>query len=684
MSTNIPGNLATTHVSAAAGVGVVIIDVDKDGVIEDGDSVVLVDNRRAAVSDIAFGKQEINHAWGDTHMSQADASSGYSQATELRLRGKAQDLYTQLLQGAGQAGTAASALDAFVAEARSITDTADAKFDFSSDIAFVSRNGVRLLLDVDSAPGGNAVATEKLTVQVLDQGLVTRVVQFDNIWLGNPNDDRNNKLEITANRNGNADDQAETTLPIIRALASQAAGSGAVNYGVTVNQGRDNFLITDRNFEEVIRSDGTVDGTKASWVQGFHKRFADDLWHQAQWTNWLVHAHALVDDSKSAKAQSAAGPVFDPGAVQNSPAVLEAQALSAKLANQLSKFDLAQINSLNTQGTWEQRMFYLYEKINGWTVVHTPGNYIITADAGIWGGQSRVGAGLHDERMRFSALRAESPQHFNWVESEIESFFAYDSKRGSEFATDEALVQRSDIFWHNASGVRGFLQTLRTDLLRAEQLLPRVELDAHPQTHGTLASTLRSQIDQLKVVGQALFRMSDEQPTPYIIDFAGDGIKTDDKYLQVGGNGSHTQWVKADAATDDAVLVYDRNGDGQVSGYTELLAARTEDTVAGQAALGQLDTTGDGLVDASDQDFAKLKLWFDRNGNGLVDSEEMQSLAQKGVMAFSVAYVANKDAAQPSGFKTDVNGNTHRYTADVHLAAGNKVQMTDVFFNAAT
>jgi hypothetical protein len=79
---------------------IVIVDVDNDGVIEDRDSVVLVDNRRAAVTDTAFGKQEINHAWDDTHISQADASSGYSQAMELQLRGKAQDFYTQPLQGA--------------------------------------------------------------------------------------------------------------------------------------------------------------------------------------------------------------------------------------------------------------------------------------------------------------------------------------------------------------------------------------------------------------------------------------------------------------------------------------------------------------------------------------------------------------------------------------------------------
>jgi hypothetical protein len=52
--------------------------------------------------------------------------------------------------------------------------TAHAKFDSSSDIAFVSSNGVRLLLDVGSAQCGEAVVTERLAVQVFDQGLVTR------------------------------------------------------------------------------------------------------------------------------------------------------------------------------------------------------------------------------------------------------------------------------------------------------------------------------------------------------------------------------------------------------------------------------------------------------------------------------------------------------------------------------
>lgn len=77
-------------------------------------------------------------------------------------------------RGRGAGGIAASALDAFVAEARSITDTAHAKFDSTSDIAFVSSNGVRLLLDVGSAQCGEAVVTERLAVQVFDQGLVTR------------------------------------------------------------------------------------------------------------------------------------------------------------------------------------------------------------------------------------------------------------------------------------------------------------------------------------------------------------------------------------------------------------------------------------------------------------------------------------------------------------------------------
>jgi hypothetical protein len=368
-----------------------------------------------------------------------------------------------------------------------------------------------------------------------------------------------------------------------------------------------------------------------------------------------------------------------------SPTLNEARALSQKLAGLQAKFDLGQINQLNSQSGWEGRMQYLYKQINGWTVQNRNGGWFVTADDRTWGGASRVGANVNldtaGNAMRFSQLRAESPNQFNWVEAEIEAYFGYDSTRSATaFASDEALVQQDNRFWHNASGTRGFLQTLRGDLMKAEQLLadPCVQADA------CLAKGLRDQVAGLKEVGKALFRMSDNQPTPYIVDFGGNGIATGDQYLQVGGSGPFTQWVKADANTDDAVLVFDRNGDGKVSGFDELLAARAEDAGDGQAALGQLDGNADGVVDAGDAAFAQLRLWFDRNGNGIADSGELKALAERNVKALGVAYVTHRDESQSSGFRTDANGNTHRYSADVQLADGRKVTMTDVFFNSAS
>jgi hypothetical protein len=375
-------------------------------------------------------------------------------------------------------------------------------------------------------------------------------------------------------------------------------------------------------------------------------------------------------------------PVCPPKA---SPTLAEARALSQKLAGLQGKFDLGQINQLNSHSGWEGRMQYLYKQINGWTVQKQNGGWFVTADDRTWGGASRVGANVNldtaGNAMRFSQLRAESPNQFNWVESEIESYFKYDSTRdAATFASDEALLAKQDIFWHNASGTRGFLQKLRTDLTQAENLLTKKEVLAD----SCLADGLRSQIAYLKEVGKELFRMSDNQPTPYIIDFGGNGIATGNQYVQVGGSGPMTQWVKADENTDDAVLVFDRDGDGKVSGFDELLAARAEDAGDGQAALGQLDSNADGRIDAHDDAFAKLKLWFDRNGNGQVDQGEMKTLADRGVKALAVAYLTNRDESQSSGFKSDANGNTHRYTTNVALDDGRKVAMTDVFFNTAS
>lgn len=61
----------------------------------------------------------------------------------------------------------------------------------------------------------------------------------------------------------------------------------------------------------------------------------------------------------------------------------------------------------------------------------------------------------------------------------------------------------------------------------------------------------------------------------------------------------------------------------------------------GFEALLDLDggsAVSDGKIDASDPVYAKLRLWFDRNHNGLSESDELKRLGDVGVVAISTFY----------------------------------------------
>ena len=113
---------------------------------------------------------------------------------------------------------------------------------------------------------------------------------------------------------------------------------------------------------------------------------------------------------------------------------------------------------------------------------------------------------------------------------------------------------------------------------------------------------------------------------PILFDHNGDGIKT------------ATGWVKP----DDGLLVYDRNGNGSIDSGRELFGDSTllytGGTAAdGFAALAQEDTNLDGLVNASDANFAKLRIWRDLNQDGISQTSELFTLAAQNIAALKVA-----------------------------------------------
>jgi hypothetical protein len=158
---------------------------------------------------------------------------------------------------------------------------------------------------------------------------------------------------------------------------------------------------------------------------------------------------------------------------------------------------------------------------------------------------------------------------------------------------------------------------------------------------------------------------------PIILDLDGDGLETvglaSNVYFDHDGDGvlTRTGW----AGKDDALLVWDRNGNGRIDTGAELFGDFTpllNGTLApnGFAALAALDANGDGVIDASDPAFAELKLWRDADQNGATGAGELISLADAGILSLNLANtlknqnLANGNQLTREGSFTRADGTT--------------------------
>lgn len=132
---------------------------------------------------------------------------------------------------------------------------------------------------------------------------------------------------------------------------------------------------------------------------------------------------------------------------------------------------------------------------------------------------------------------------------------------------------------------------------------------------------------------------------PLILDIAGNGVqlvpvtRSQATFDLFGvGVAQRTAWIQG----DDALLVFDRDGSGTIDDGHELFGNFVGETGYHEVATGfdhlaLLDTDGNGLISALDQDFARLQLWQDTNSDGHSEPGELHSLQELGVAAIVLA-----------------------------------------------
>ena len=170
---------------------------------------------------------------------------------------------------------------------------------------------------------------------------------------------------------------------------------------------------------------------------------------------------------------------------------------------------------------------------------------------------------------------------------------------------------------------------------------------------------------------------------PIVIDFNKNGItstKLDNTvYFDHDNNGfkEATAWIEK----DDGLLVLDKNGNGKIDNGNELFGNHTisntiygytdEKATNGYEALKAYDLNNDNVIDEKDEIFNKLKIWKDKNSNGITDDGELSSLTHNNIKSIDLNY---KEIAM------DENSNTVKQSSKVTLKDGSTLDANDVWF----
>lgn len=148
---------------------------------------------------------------------------------------------------------------------------------------------------------------------------------------------------------------------------------------------------------------------------------------------------------------------------------------------------------------------------------------------------------------------------------------------------------------------------------------------------------------------------------PLVLDLTGAGIQLSNYAtanvlfnMDADSYKEQTGWIK----NGTGFLVYDKSGDGVINDVSEIFSEYfTTGAKNGLEALKTFDSNHDGVFNASDAAYSKVRVWQDTNSNGQTDAGELATLSALGITSISLTGTAGNGAL--------INGNEVQATSSM-------------------
>lgn len=168
-------------------------------------------------------------------------------------------------------------------------------------------------------------------------------------------------------------------------------------------------------------------------------------------------------------------------------------------------------------------------------------------------------------------------------------------------------------------------------------------------------------------------RQEVQKSDPLVFDLTGNGIQLSGVQngaafdINADGKAEQTAFVRGGTA----FLALDRNGNGRIDDGGELFGDQ-HGAKDGLTELAKFDSNHDGVINSHDAIFGKLRMLWDKNGDGHVNSDELSTLTETHIASISLS-------AATALLQDDRNGNTISGLAEYTRADGSKGTLADAW-----